>query len=101
MVVTRKIRGGKKDEPTASTSAEAATTSEIITADVVEAVAEGAEGVIIAEGELAAEVLNPGDIKEEPDPGAASDADGHGGRQRRTPKPTFKVKYASQRVPGK
>jgi hypothetical protein len=82
MVVTRKVRGVKKDgEPTASTSTEAAMDEpkDLAAVDI--------ENIGIDEEDIKA----PDDIKEE---------DGEKNREKRTPKPSFKVKYASQKLAG-
>ena len=98
MVVTRKIRGGKKDDPPASTSAEEPVSTDIISGDIVEAAGEAADDIAIelgADGSL----KGPIEIKEEFE--TAEGAAGGSGREKRTTKPSFKVKYAQQKLPGR
>ena len=94
MVVTRKVRT-KKDEPTTSTASEAAgEVVEKVVPDVDESMDDGNPGEESTLEETDVEGLEESkeNIKEE-----AGEDDGTG---KRVPKPSFKVKYANQKLTG-
>ena len=92
MVVTRKVRG-KKDEPsTSSAEVEVRPPSEVekVLPDLDEPETEPETETIQVVEELV-------DIKAEIEAGGGDPKD----REKRTPKPSFKVKYATQTLAGK